>query len=132
MRQALNHSYRFPQRAESVRTLCIRLPKVVLFLFLLLGAARAVELDGNNATLLDTYAWVLFRLGRLQEARRTMQQAISFDRSENPELYLHYGDILAALGEKFMAETYWRKALEKGYDDPRAIEERIRQLKSKP
>ena len=31
-----------------------------------------------------------------------------------------------------MAETYWRKALEKGYDDPRAIEERIRQLKSKP
>ena len=32
----------------------------------------------------------------------------------------------------FMAETYWRKALEKGYDDPRAIEERIRQLKSKP
>lgn len=95
-------------------------------------AARAVELDGNNATLLDTYAWVLFRLGRLQEARRTMQQAISFDRSENPELYLHYGDILAALGEKFMAETYWRKALEKGYDDPQAIEERIRQLKSKP
>lgn len=91
-----------------------------------------MELDGNNATLLDTYAWVLFRLGRLQEARRTMQQAISFDRSENPELYLHYGDILAALGEKFMAETYWRKALEKGYDDPRAIEERIRQLKSKP
>lgn len=62
-------------------------------------AARAVELDGNNATLLDTYAWVLFRLGRLQEARRTMQQAISFDRSENPELYLHYGDILAARGE---------------------------------
>lgn len=38
MRQALNHSYRFPRRAESVRTLCIRLPKVVLFLFLLLGA----------------------------------------------------------------------------------------------
>ncbi len=82
-------------------------------------AARAVELDGNNATLLDTYAWVLFRLGRLQEARRTMQQAISFDRSENPELYLHYGDILAALGEKFMAETYWRKALEKDMMIPR-------------
>jgi peptidoglycan hydrolase CwlO-like protein len=38
MRQALNHSYRFLRRAKSVRTLCIRLPKVVLFLFLLLGA----------------------------------------------------------------------------------------------
>lgn len=71
----------------------------------------------------------------LDDCRRLVErckEAISFDRSENPELYLHYGDILAALGEKFMAETYWRKALEKGYDDPRAIEERIRQLKSKP
>ena len=55
-----------------------------------------------------------------------------FRPQRDPELYLHYGDILAALGEKFMAETYWRKALEKGYDDPQAIEERIRQLKSKP
>ena len=38
MRQALNHSYCFLRRAKSVRTLCIRLPKVVLCLFLLFGA----------------------------------------------------------------------------------------------
>ena len=95
-------------------------------------AARAVELDGNNATLLDTYAWVLFRLGRLQEARRTMQQADLFrpqrESGTLPALRGHPG----GSREKFMAETYWRKALEKGYDDPQAIEERIRQLKSKP
>ena len=68
MRQALNHSYRFPQRAESVRTLCIRLPKVVLFLFLLLGAGslaaqntdqqiaaqkRLIKLDGKMYTVVD-------------------------------------------------------------------------------
>ena len=29
---------------------------------------------------------------------------------------LHYGDILHALGEEFMAKTYWRKALERGAD----------------
>ena len=36
---------------------------------------------------------------------------------------------LAALGEKFMAEVYWKKALEGGYDDPDAIVERFRRLK---
>lgn len=95
-------------------------------------SARVVELLPHNATYLDTYAWVLFRLGRFQEARRVMQQAISFDRDDSPDLFFHYGDILVALGEKFMAETYWRKALEKGYNDPTAIEERIQKLKSAP
>ena len=40
------------------------------------------------------------------------------------EKIYHYGDILKALGENFMAEIYWRKALEKGYDAGR-IERRI-------
>ncbi len=92
-------------------------------------AQRAIVLEENNSTFLDTYAWVLYRLGRYDEAKKTMQQALSLDRSKSPDLQLHYGDILAALGEKFMAEVYWKKALESGYDDPQAIEERIRRLK---
>ena len=35
----------------------------------------------------------------------------------------------AKQGEKFMAEVYWKKALEGGYDDPDAIVERFRRLK---
>ena len=91
-------------------------------------AGRAIVLEENNPTYLDTYAWVLYRLGRYDEAKKTMQQALSLDRSQSPDLQLHYGDILAALGEKFMAEVYWKKALE-GYDDPDAIVERFRRLK---
>ena len=45
-----------------------------------------------------------------------MQQAMSFDKSNSSELALHYGDILDALGSTFMAQTYWRKALERGAD----------------
>ena len=45
-----------------------------------------------------------------------MQQALSRDRVQSPELAMHYGDILHALGEEFMAKTYWRKALERGAD----------------
>ncbi len=95
-------------------------------------SSRAIALAENNPTYLDTYAWVLFRLGRTAEAKKSMQQAISLDRRNNPELFLHYGDILHALGEKFLAEVYWRKALENGYEDPDAIAARIEEAKRKP
>lgn len=77
---------------------------------------RALSLSRNNSTYLDTMAWVLYKLGRYDEAKKYMQQALSLDRSRSAELALHYGDILHALGEDFMAKTYWRKALERGAD----------------
>ena len=76
---------------------------------------RATEIERNNPTYLDTYAWALHKAGRDAEAKRTMQQALSLDRSNSAELLIHYGDILASLGERFMAEIYWRRALESGY-----------------
>ena len=76
---------------------------------------RATEIARNNSTYLDTYAWALHKAGRNTEAKRTMQQALSLDRTNSAELQIHYGDILEALGERFMAEIYWRRALENGY-----------------
>lgn len=86
------------------------------------------SLTANNPTYLDTKAWILHKLGRNDEAKRIMRQAISLDSSNSADLQLHYGDILAALGERFMAEVYWRKALENGYDKS-SIEQRIERLK---
>ncbi len=95
-------------------------------------SGRAIALDGNNPTYLDTYAWVLFKLGRTAEAKKSMQLAISLDGGKSPDLQLHYGDILAASGEKFMAEVYWRKALENGYEDPEAVARRFEWLERSP
>lgn len=92
-------------------------------------ASRAVALTDNNPTYLDTHAWVLFKLGRTAEAKKVMQQAIALDSQNSPELLVHYGDILHAMGEQFMAEVYWRKALEKGYDADR-ITRRMEQGKT--
>lgn len=92
-------------------------------------SSRAIELEKNNSTYIDTYAWILYKLGRLEEARTAMRQAISLDTTESAELPLHYGDILFALGENFMAETYWRKALELG-GDVEKIEKRFAISKS--
>lgn len=91
-------------------------------------AERATTLMANNPTFLDTRAWVLHKLGRNDEAKRIMRQAISLDTANSADLQLHYGDILAALGEKFMAEVYWRKALDNGYDKA-SVEQRLQRLK---
>ncbi len=91
-------------------------------------SARAVELEPSNPTYIDTHAWVLFRLGRLEEAKKLMQQALSLDGQRSAELQMHYGDILAALGETFMAETYWKRALANGYNRE-AVERRLKALK---
>lgn len=90
---------------------------------------RALELEQNNSTYIDTFAWILYKMGRLEEARTYMRQALSLDRTGSAELPLHYGDILFALDEQFMAQTYWRKALEAGADAER-IERRISISKS--
>lgn len=91
-------------------------------------SSQAIALDKNNSSNLDTHAWILFKLGRAEEAQTYMRQALSLDNRKSPELNLHYGDILYALGKEFLAKTYWRKALEFGAD-PKEIEERINKLK---
>ncbi|MBQ9138778.1 MAG: tetratricopeptide repeat protein [Alistipes sp.] len=93
-------------------------------------AKRATELSPNNATYLDTLAWVYYKLGDYEDAKRVMQQAMSFDKDNSSELALHYGDILDALGSTFMAQTYWRKALERGADATE-IEGRIEAQKAR-
>lgn len=91
-------------------------------------SARANELDPQNATYLDTQAWVLYHLGRYEEAQTLMRQALVLDATGSSELLLHYGDILYALGKSFMAKTYWQRALEAGADGKK-IEERLELLK---
>ena len=91
-------------------------------------AEEATTLTANNSTYLDTRAWVLHKLGRNDEAKRIMRQAISLDTANSADLQVHYGDILVALGERFMAEVYWRKALDNGYDKG-SIEQRLQRLK---
>ena len=93
-------------------------------------ATRALELKPNEATYVDTYAWVLHRLGRNEEAKIVMKQALALSSQMDDGLLVHYADILWALGEKFMAETYWQKAVERGYDKE-LMEAHIQEIKSK-
>ncbi len=91
---------------------------------------KACSLSPNNATYIDTRAWVLFKLGQYEEAKTLMQQALALDQSGSDELFLHYGDILYALKDNFMAVFYWEKARENGFDSEE-IDKRIKQVETK-
>ncbi len=82
--------------------------------FALNMAKRAVEAQSSNSTFIDTYGWILYRLGLYDEAKAVMRRAVSFDSTNNYEIALHYGEILAVLGETTMANFYWEKAQQWG------------------
>lgn len=71
--------------------------------------------DEKNPTYLDTLGWILYKMGKYEEAEIYQREAI--DKSEEQEmeiaeLYDHYSDILRALGKKDEALEALKKALE--------------------
>ena len=88
---------------------------------------KAVELEPENGAIADSLAWVFYRLGRFQDARREIVRAIGLmgDRIDATILD-HAGDICAALGDMTNARDYWRRALHLDGDvDYDAIERKL-------
>ncbi|WP_109694761.1 tetratricopeptide repeat protein [Chitinophaga deserti] len=76
---------------------------------------KSIELKPDSPTYLDTYAWILFRLGRYRDARVWIEKALEFsDAQQDPDVLEHYGDILFNLNEKEKAMQYWQMAKAKG------------------
>ncbi len=91
-------------------------------------SGRAIAIVEGSSTYLDTYAWILYELERYEEAKKIMRQVIALDTTQSAEIQFHYAEILAALGENFMAEIYYDKALKLGYDTT-IIDEKKAKLK---
>ena len=66
--------------------------------------------EAPNASFLDTYAWVLYKLEKYTLARNQIERALALN-STSGTLYNHYGDILYKLGEIKSAILQWKKAL---------------------
>lgn len=77
---------------------------------------RALAIEPENGAFLDSYAWVLYKMGRYDEALEQMKKAIQFDIGD-PVVYDHQGDIYFALNQDELARQSWSKALELKPDD---------------
>lgn len=74
---------------------------------------RAVEAEPENAAYLDSMGWVLFRLGRFDEAVPYLEKAIKISTSSGDEtLYDHLGDAYERLDKPEQALAAYQKSLE--------------------
>jgi len=76
-------------------------------------ARLSVDLKPGSANL-DTYGWVLYKMGNYSEAGQWIFKAIEAGGEENPVILEHYGDILWHLDRQQEAIQWWNKALDAG------------------
>jgi len=75
---------------------------------------KSIDLDPVNPSFQDTYGWILYRLGRFDEAKTWVGKALEEKGGASAEVMEHYGDILFKSGEPSKALEYWEKAKAKG------------------
>lgn len=81
-------------------------------------AETANKLRPNDATLEDTYAWVLFKQGKYADALIWIEKAIKNSSTISAVLLEHYGDILSKNKKNAEAMKQWKLALNrKGTSD---------------
>lgn len=75
---------------------------------------RSNELEPNSPSFLDTYAWILYQMGKYNEAKTWLEKAFAAGAENNGTILEHYGDILYRVNDKEGALKYWIKAKEAG------------------
>ena len=81
----------------------------------------------ENSTFLDTYAWVLFKMGDYGHAKDYAEKALVINEEKDPDIIFHYAEILYAQGKILESLKYYKLALERGYDSE-IIENRVNRV----
>ncbi len=85
---------------------------------------KASDLAPNDGYIADSMGWVLFRLGRYDEAEGYMEKAVSIVPND-PIINDHVGDVYWVVGRKIEARYQWQRALDETKDA--ADKDRIRE-----
>ena len=89
---------------------------------------KTVVAEPENQTYLDTYAWILFKLKRYEEAKAYAEKIISLDEEMSYVVLHHIGDIFAKCDNMEKAVSYWEKAREAG-DETKILNKKIERRK---
>ncbi len=77
-------------------------------------AKKAVRIDSGNPNNQDTYGWVLFKMGRYEEAKFWIEKALKASDDPSGTVLEHLGDVYYELGKTGKAVEYWKQAKTKG------------------
>lgn len=84
---------------------------------------RALEVKPDNGYILDSYGWVLYRLGKFDQALEKLEKAVALT-TEDPMLFEHMGDVYHALHQKNEALEHWRRSL-RNHEKEEGLKERV-------
>ena len=70
----------------------------------------------NSAHILDSYGWVMYRLGELSVAREYLSRA--YDIWPEVEIGVHLAEVLWVKGDQEQALEIWKDAYEKDPQSP--------------
>jgi tetratricopeptide (TPR) repeat protein len=88
---------------------------------------RALALEPDNGSYLDSLGWAYFRVGKLDLAEENLRRAAN-QLTTNSVIQDHYGDVLFRLGRVDEAIAAWTRALEGDGDsvDLSAVDKKIK------
>lgn len=87
---------------------------------------QALEQQPNNPAVLDSMGWVLYRLGRLDQALPFLARAHAL--YPDPEVAAHLGEVLWALGQHDQARLVWKSSLDNHPDSAAPILKTVKRL----
>ena len=81
---------------------------------------RAYELEPDSHYIVDSMGWVMFRMGRHEEALQLLRHAMEL--GSDPEVAAHLGEVLWVTGDREAAREVWGNALESTPDDEKLLD----------
>jgi tetratricopeptide (TPR) repeat protein len=87
---------------------------------------KALKIAPDDAAIIDSMGWVLYRLGDLPRALELLKRA--YEARPDAEIAAHLGEVLWQMNRRAEAEGIWREALAKAPDDE-LLKNTIKRLK---
>ena len=84
------------------------------------ASQKAFKLKPSDPAIIDSMGWVLFKLGRIEEAIDYLRKA--FELFPDPEVAAHLGEALWVNGNKQEARSIWTSNLKENPNDSRIID----------
>ncbi len=96
------------------------------------GTWVGLDSDRDNAAFVDSLGWVLFREGKLKEARHELERATALpDGEEDPSVWDHLGDVCNRQGDRKRAAEAWHKAIDLYDKGLRPFDDHSRDIRQK-
>ncbi|SFN36571.1 Tetratricopeptide repeat-containing protein [Dokdonella immobilis] len=81
---------------------------------------KAIKIKPDEPAIIDSYGWVQYRLGNLDEAVRLLRKA--FEKQPDSEVAAHLGEVLWVRGDREEARQVWEQGRKKDAENKVLIE----------